>query len=313
MYSFHRLKYILLNTSTVKFLAVLVFFAVSISARADLQTVNQTQYTDIRELPTNARLYQVDIIIFKNKAAAYLPPEEPYKLLNHTAFKGDVLLLNSNSSAAPTESPNHPDSIVTPLPELNSISQDYSGPAEKKEQYLNYLLSKEKLNDRFQLLTALKKIDASDQYQVIYAASWVSDFYYGKTKSFEIFSDKTYLWPTGTSSINATEKRLQLLNTPPELLQAFSTPEFPMLDGLLKISLNRYFDIQLKLQILAPNYSKQMPITLYGSLENFRFTPLKVFHADQHIRTSSKKLVYIDNPSYGILLYLTPIDKNNIN
>lgn len=246
---------------------------------------------------SKARLYQVDIIIFKNNNANYLPPEKPYALWKKDFFSSDVLLLTKQ--ATDTNSKNTLETNLEPSLEPNLNKQ--TTPSNDQQRLLNILSSQEQLEKNFQLKTALENIKASDQYHVLYVASWVSDFYYGKTKSFNFSSDKAYQWPSGNHLYRTSAQRTEYTNG-----QNF-TPEFPELNGLFSFSLNKYFDITIKLQILSPNFQKQKPIKLYGTSELYSFTPLKAYHIEQHIRTRSKKLIYIDNPNYGILLYLTPI------
>lgn len=293
--------------STKVFLLMLGFFLLSIS-NTPLQAA----------LTKNARLYQVDIIIFQNKSVSYLPPQTAYPLLNRPAFSSDILLSPiqestlDNNPTPDTGSPRETDSIPAYLASTELLSPDTSNntDATNKSSDLNLLLPKDQYPESFQLQSALEKLNSSDQYQVLYTASWISDFYYGKTKTFEFFSNKTYLWPTGSSTEQAYQENLNTLNLDPLPLVSTS-PSFPAINGSLSFSLGRYFDIQTKIQILKPDYQNQAPIKLYGSLENFDFTPLKVFHIDQHVRTRSKKLIYLDSPSYGVLMYLTPIEKIN--
>lgn len=264
----------------------------------------------------NARLYQVDIVIFQNKSASYLPPQAAYPLLNRSAFSSEVLLspkqenAPDNNSTTDTDSPTETDSNPGYLASTELLSTDTSNntDVQKKSSDLNLLLPKAQYPESFQLQSALEKLNSSGQYQVLYTASWISDFYYGKTKTFEFFSNKIYLWPTGSSTEQAYQENLNILNLAPLPLVS-TVPSFPAINGSLSFSLGRYFDIKTKIQILKPDYKNQAPIKLYGSLENFDFTPLKVFHINQHVRTRSKKLIYIDSPSYGILMYLTPIEK----
>ncbi len=68
-----------------------------------------------------------------------------------------------------------------------------------------------------------------------------------------------------------------------------------ILDGLIKINMKLYFDIDFQTQLLTPTANDNAKIYNISSL-------------NEHYQTSSNQLQYIDSPNYGALILITHYD-----
>jgi hypothetical protein len=125
----------------------------------------------------------------------------------------------------------------------------------------------------------LYRLSSSKSYQVLLSQSFISDFHNGVKKTFRIEQEAIS----------------------PELLE---NNTYPLVDGIISFVIGRYFDIDIHMQVLSLDVRNQIP--------SLHFMPFQIFHIEQSLRTSSKKLIYVDNPNYGILLYLSPVEKKNV-
>lgn len=64
------------------------------------------------------------------------------------------------------------------------------------------------------------------------------------------------------------------------------------LDGLIKITMRYYFDVNFKMQLLTPS--------IFNSLNFYKISAL-----DEIYQTPSNQLQYIDSPNYGALILIT--------
>ena len=133
--------------------------------------------------------------------------------------------------------------------------------------------------EKSQLQNALLALKKSQPYQVLFSQSFVSDFKQGHKKTFRISSDEHYVWPPLSLDEN---------NLPADPL---SSNTYPVVDGKISFTLGYYFDIDVKLQVLQQQEATSPPLA---------------YHIEQSLRSGSKKLLYLDNPHYGVLLYLSP-------
>jgi len=73
------------------------------------------------------------------------------------------------------------------------------------------------------------------------------------------------------------------------------SPGTPLLEGMVKVSVNRYLHVDLDLLLRgAATGTDQLP----GGFQTFRF--------NEHRRMRSKELHYIDHPLMGMLIQITP-------
>ena len=68
-----------------------------------------------------------------------------------------------------------------------------------------------------------------------------------------------------------------------------------ILDGLIKINMKLYFDIDFQTQLLTPTVNDNAKI-------------YKISALNEHYQTSSNQLQYIDSPNYGALVLITHYD-----
>lgn len=79
------------------------------------------------------------------------------------------------------------------------------------------------------------------------------------------------------------------------------TPGTPLVEGMVKISVNRYLHVDLDLLMRGtPAGADRLP----GGFQTFRF--------DEHRRMRSKELHFIDHPLMGMLILITPLNAGKI-
>ncbi|HEC30158.1 MAG TPA: hypothetical protein ENI65_11290 [Gammaproteobacteria bacterium] len=98
--------------------------------------------------------------------------------------------------------------------------------------------------------------------------------------------------------------------TDPDL---FSTPMIPQivpqLEGTLTVSIGRYLHVWTDLVFRIPLPGQDNPALIDNNPE---YTLLKSLRYQSHRRMRSKELHYIDNPSFGILIYSLPYKKPDL-
>jgi len=92
-----------------------------------------------------------------------------------------------------------------------------------------------------------------------------------------------------------------------------STPMIPkivaQLEGTLTVSIGRYLHVWTDLVFRVPVPAQDDPVLINSNPE---YTLLKSLRYQSHRRMRSKELHYIDNPSFGILIYSLPYKRSDL-
>jgi hypothetical protein len=242
----------------------------------------------------NTNLYQVNLIVFTHTTQQALQSEKWKNKLLQPYLRNTVeLIANSTDDNLENQDAITPDSITPisyqPLPE-----------------------------DQLGLQKEAAKLQNQPGYQIILHTSWIQPINnFRQEKWLHIYGGQTYD-AAGQPIANNQTADNQITNNQTADNQTVTddnTPATPdiqpaywQLNGKIKLSKDRYFDIRSNLYLTLPE-------TIFGinpdtqQIGLFQPIPLMTFTLNEHRRTRINQINYLDHPLFGALIQITKIDQ----
>ncbi len=257
--------------------------------------------------PTAPQIYQINVIVFQNAENAGLsseiwpanPPQPKF------AKAMDFLPAKTGQTAT----------VVTPAA---SDSTNLASNLKAVPQGMPLLPS-----SQFGLASSLRRMQTSGKYQIITSLSWQQPLANPDvSKTLHLFAGTAYdgngnvidnpsVTPpqnpqpqtTPIDSLNVPASTADVIVLNPATNANVNIPVKWQLNGTLKVSKARFIEVSANLLLTEP-----VPVlNTDDSHNNGPQTQLTSFALNQTIRMRTQEIHYMDNPIYGVLIYITKV------
>ena len=165
--------------------------------------------------------------------------------------------------------------------------------SESKSGNMPYVQPYQKLEpDKIGLKKEIHQLEQHADYKIVQHLSWI--------QAFGPLTQSNWVHIAGGQPYDADGKPITTENLGEEI------PTFWEINGKIKITKPRYFDITAKLYLTLPKSmcTKNKNDAFY---EKSDLISLRSFKLDQHHRVTLNNLIYLDHPLFGMLIKITPV------
>lgn len=253
----------------------------------------QTSYAD-----DSAPLVKVNLIVFQQSDAQKAQSSEDWP--NHIAmpFVRNSLLLKpfqpppTALNASPKQTPPVPATPQSASPTPGSKSTTTKNPYQYNGTSVFTLLPPAQVG----LDNIVQQLQDND-YTILLNTAWVQPAIQNRRwlhiKSNQAFNALGQLFNTQQNTTNTNTIPNPQTNTP---------VAFPV-DGLMRVSYNRFFNVQLNLYLTTlAQLSDQFDVTQY------HFLPLRTYRLTGYHRIKAGQMLYVDHPMYGVLVLISKVN-----